>query len=82
MKLTKEELTTFKNLSNTEVGTFLISYFKRLQDYTFDSRNWGDKGSRENAQVVSDIIQTCLIDKLIPHTLDDKKPKDEESEYE
>lgn len=64
MKLNTNELEFFKTVSETEVGTFLLEYAKRVQDHCFDSRAWPKDGSKESAEHASKMIQECFIDKI------------------
>lgn len=64
MKLTPQEIDTFKHLSNTEIGRFLVDYAKKLQDYAHDSRSWEAEDSKESAAQVSRFLQKYLIDKI------------------
>jgi hypothetical protein len=64
MKLTPEEIDVFKNLSESELGKFLVTYFKRVQDYAFDSRNWEKGMTHEAASHAAKLLQTCVLDKI------------------
>ncbi len=66
MKLTPQEIDTFKNLSETELGTFLVSYMKRVQDHAYDSRNWDKDMTPAAAKLAAGLIQQHIIDKIRP----------------
>lgn len=54
----------FKALHDTKTGNRLVEYLKEVQREACDVRNWGPNDTRESAQMVSDLIQTKLIDKI------------------
>ena len=64
MKLTPEEIDVFKNMSESELGTFLATYMKRVQDYCYDSRNWKDGDTKESADLAARVIQETFINKI------------------
>lgn len=64
MKLTEQELQTFRDLSETDLGKFISDYAKRIQDYAYDSRSWGPNDSKEVAARVSSLLQELIIDKI------------------
>lgn len=66
IKLTPEELDVFKDLSDSELGTFLAGYFKKVQDHAYDSRNWDKEMTPVAAKLVAKLIQEHLIDKIRP----------------
>jgi hypothetical protein len=66
MKLTPEELDVFKNLSQSELGAFLVAYLKKVQDHAYDSRTWGPGMSKEVADLTAKLLQEHVIDKIRP----------------
>ncbi len=66
MRLTPEEIDVFKNLSESELGSFLVSYMKKVQDYCYDSRNWSSGDTKESAHLAAKVIQEAFIDKVRP----------------
>lgn len=66
MKQTPQDLTFFKNLSQTDTGRYLVDYLKRVKDYAYDSRSWSDKTTKESAEDTARLLQEFVIDKIHP----------------
>ncbi len=68
MKNTPNDLTFFRNLSETETGRYLADYVKRLIDHVHDSRSWTDKDSRESSAHAARLLTENFLDKIRPKT--------------
>lgn len=68
MKQTPQDLTFFKGLSQTDTGRYLVEYLKRVRDYAYDSRSWGDKTTKESAEDAARLITELVIEKIQPKT--------------
>lgn len=66
MKMTPEEIDVFKNLSESELGVFLVAYMKRVQDYAYDSRNWDKDMTPAAAKLAANLLQQHFIEKIRP----------------
>lgn len=66
MKNTPEDLTFFKNMSETEAGRQLSDMLKRVIDFAHDSRSWQEGDTKESAAHAARLLKETILDKISP----------------
>ena len=62
MQRTQQDLTFFKNLSQTETGRHLMDYLKRVIDHAHDSRSWAEGDTKESAAHAARLIKEEVLE--------------------
>lgn len=76
MQLTKRDIEFFKNISQVESGSFLLDYFKRLEEHAYNSKDWQEGDTKESAARAAKLIREHLIEKIRPAKSGGQVPSD------
>lgn len=66
MKITPQDKEMFNALAKSQIGTNLINYLERLEDFICDSRTWSEGDTKESALMASKAIKEHIRGKIKP----------------